>query len=281
MSIPVRAAGSTQCAPVRCTSTATRSKGAPSGALVSEFTVGSSVLEIAGYTQPDAALQPSADGNGLDYNRPPRIAPPRRQTRFRLPVLPKEPPRSPLPWVMAVVPLIAAVALMAVTGNKTMLLLAGLSPISLFANYFVNRRHGGRTYAQVLREYHDRKARIESDVRDALAIERADRRASCPDPAAVLVIATGPYRRLWERRRRDQDHLLLRVGTAEIPADVSIEDPQQEEHRRTVRWHIPEAPATLPLCERGVVGLAGDGDTARGLGRWALVQAAVRFLFVR
>ena len=240
-----------------------------------QLTVGSSVLEIAVYSPPDAALQPSIDGNGLDYNRPPRILPPRRQTRFRLPAPPKEPQRSPLPWLMAAAPLIGAFGLMALTGNKGMLLFALLSPISIIANYVSNRRRGRRTHAQLMREYRDRKAAIESDAREALATERVERRHTCPDPAAVLVIATGPYHRLWERRRRDQDHLLLRVGSAEIPSEVTIEDPEREEHRRTVHWHVPEAPVTLPLRERGVIGLAGPGDTARALGRWVVVQAAV------
>lgn len=240
-----------------------------------QLAAGDSLLELAEYTRPDAALEPSADGIGLDYNRPPRIRPPRRQTRFRLPALPKEPPRSPLPWLLALLPLVAAVALMLLTGSRTLLLLALLSPLSIIANHIMSRRHGRRSHAEQMQEYRERKERIERDAQEAFALERVERRTGCPDPALIAVTATGPRRRLWERRRRDEDHLLLRVGIADLPAEVALDDPEQDEHRRTVHWTVADAPVALSLREHGVVGFAGPGDTARALGRWAVIQTAV------
>ncbi|MFI5842395.1 FtsK/SpoIIIE domain-containing protein [Catenuloplanes sp. NPDC051500] len=237
--------------------------------------LGGSVLELAEYTRPDAALQPSADGAGLDYNRPPRIRAPRRQTRFRLPMPPKEPPRNPLPWLIALVPLAGALALMLLTGNRTMLFLALLSPLSLVANHFWTRRQGKRTFADLRREYAETKARIENDAAAALEVEKSDRRTAAPDPGLIAVIATGPRRRLWERRRRDEDHLLIRAGAGDLPAEVALDDPEQDEHRRTVHRSLPDVPVTLPLREHGVIGFAGPGDTARALGRWAVLQTAV------
>jgi S-DNA-T family DNA segregation ATPase FtsK/SpoIIIE len=237
--------------------------------------LGASVLELAEYTRPDAALHPSADGAGLDYNRPPRIRAPRRQTRFRLPMPPKEPPRNPLPWLIALVPLAGALALMLLTGNRTMLFLALLSPLSLVANHFWTRRQGKRTFADLRREYVETKARIESDAAAALEVEKSDRRTAAPDPGLIAVIATGPRRPLWERRRRDEDHLLIRAGSGDQPAEVALDDPEQDEHRRTVHRSLPDVPVTLPLREHGVLGFAGPGDTARALGRWAVLQTAV------
>ncbi|GAA2707273.1 FtsK/SpoIIIE domain-containing protein [Actinoplanes palleronii] len=237
--------------------------------------VGGSLLDLAGYTRPDASLVPSADGTGLDYNRPPRIRPQRHQTKFRLPMPPKEPQRSPVPWLMAIVPVVGAVAAMLVTGNKTLLLLALLSPISLFGNWLMQRKQGKQSYGQQRKEYLERKARIEQDAREALDLEKIERRGLCPDPALIAVIATGPRRRLWERRRRDTDHLLIRVGSGELPAEVALDDPEQDEHRRTVHWSIPDVPVTLSLREHGVIGFAGPGDSARALGRWAVLQTAV------
>ncbi|WP_232323892.1 FtsK/SpoIIIE domain-containing protein [Catenuloplanes japonicus] len=237
--------------------------------------VGDSVLELGEYTRPDAALQPSADGAGLDYNRPPRIRAPRRQTRFRLPMPPKEPPRNPLPWLIALVPLAGALALTLLTGNRTMLFLALLSPLSLVANHFWTRRLGKRTYADLRREYAETKARIESDTEAALEAEKTDRRTAAPDPGLIAVIATGPRRRLWERRRRDEDHLLIRAGSGDQPAEVALDDPEQDDHRRTVHRTLPDVPVTMPLREHGVIGFAGPGDTARALGRWAVLQTAV------
>ncbi|GLY98645.1 FtsK/SpoIIIE domain-containing protein [Actinoplanes sp. NBRC 103695] len=234
-----------------------------------------SLLELAAYTRPDAALEPSADGAGLDYNRPPRIRLPRRQTRFRLPSPPKEPPRSPVPWLVALIPLVGALALMLITGNKTMLLLALLSPLSMMGNHWFSRRQGKRSHTDLRREYAEHKDRIEREAREALEVEKAERREVCPDPAHIAVIATGPRRRLWERRRRDEDHLLLRVGGGDLPAEVALDDPEQDEHRRTVHWTIPDVPVALSLRDYGVIGFAGPGDSARALGGWAVLQAAV------
>ena len=38
---------------------------------------------------------------------------------------------------------------------------------------------------------------------------------------------------------------------------------------------MPDAPVSVPLAERGVLGVAGPGDTPRSIGRWLLAQAAV------
>jgi S-DNA-T family DNA segregation ATPase FtsK/SpoIIIE len=58
--------------------------------------VGRLLLGLAHYRLPDAALHPSADGCGIDFNRPPRLLPPERATRFQLPAPPSEAQRRPL-----------------------------------------------------------------------------------------------------------------------------------------------------------------------------------------
>ena len=84
----------------------------------------------------------------------------------------------------------------------------------------------------------------------------------------------GPRRRLWERRRSDPDYLLLRAGTADLPSEVELTDPTRDEHRRRLFWLIPDAPVTIPLAERAVVGIAGPGDMPRAAGRWLVAQVA-------
>ena len=192
-----------------------------------QLAVGSSLLDLAAYEPPDAALQPSQDGAGFDFNRPPRLLPPPRQTRFRLPARPARPGR----W------------------------------------------RGGRSSARRSAEYAQHSARVEQDARDALDAERAGLRTGCPDPATVLTIATRPRKRLWERRRGDPDYLLLRVGTAYLPSAVVLEDPARDGRRREVAFLIPDAPVTVPLAERGTLGIAGPGGIPRAIGRWLVGQA--------
>jgi S-DNA-T family DNA segregation ATPase FtsK/SpoIIIE len=239
-----------------------------------QIAVGNTLLGLAPYEPPDAALHPSEDGAGLDFNRPPRLLPPERMTRFQLPSPPGRAERRPLPILMAVVPVILGVAMAYFLHEIYMLAMSLMSPVMLIGNHYNERKHGRKTAAQQAADYSEHKARIERDAQEALDAERVQRRDDCPDPATVLTIASGPRRRLWERRRTDPDYLLLRVGTADLPSAVELTDPTQDEHRRRVFWTVPDAPVAIPLSERGVLGVAGPGDAPRAIGRWLVAQAA-------
>ncbi|MGW3295004.1 FtsK/SpoIIIE domain-containing protein [Streptomyces xiamenensis] len=243
--------------------------------LGAQLAVGNSLLELTPYFPPDAALKVSEDGAGMDYNRPPRLRPPEQPDHFRLPKQPDPPDPRPLPWITAFMPLVGAVMLAVIRDRWIFLLLAILTPVMLFANYYYQKKKGGEKYKEKVKEYKETKARVEADAQAALVAERFIRRHAAPDPATVLSAATGPRTRLWERRRTDEDHLLLRVGTAELDSTVVLTDPEQDEHRREVTWRIADAPVTIPLARHGVVGFAAPGDMARSMGRWAVGQLAV------
>jgi DNA segregation ATPase FtsK/SpoIIIE, S-DNA-T family len=239
-----------------------------------QIAVGATLLGLAPYEPPDAALHPSEDGTGIDFNRPPRLLPPERVTRFQLPKPPSASERRPLPVLMAVVPVLLGVAMAFFMHEVYMLAMSVLSPVMLIGNHVNERKHGRKSHARRMAEYREHKERVERDARDALDAERVARRADSPDPGTTLSIASGPRRRLWERRRTDPDYLLLRLGTADLPSAVELTDPERDEHRRQVFWQIPDVPVTVPLRERGVVGVAGPDDTPRALGRWLVAQTA-------
>ncbi|WP_329336069.1 FtsK/SpoIIIE domain-containing protein [Streptomyces sp. NBC_00663] len=236
--------------------------------------VGNTLLELSRYSPPNAALKWSDDGVGLDYNRPPRLRPPDRQTKFRLPSPPREYEARPLPWLMALTPLVGAIVSVLIFQRWYYLIMAGLSPLLLFANYFNDKKHGRKSHAKQVKEYEEQKEKVEKDAQDALVAERTDRRHAIPDPATVLSLGTGPRTRLWERRRTDRDHLLIRVGTGQMDSEVVLDDPEQLDHKRQVTWKIEDAPVALSLRSLGVIGMAGPGDSARSMGRWAVAQTA-------
>ncbi|MER6078655.1 FtsK/SpoIIIE domain-containing protein [Streptomyces sp. NPDC001833] len=243
--------------------------------LGAQLALGNTLLEIIGYAPPNAALKWSDDGAGLDYNRPPRLRPAERQTHFSLPNPLGDYEARPLPWLMALLPLVGAVVSVMMFGRWYYLIMALMSPLMLFGNYFMDKKHGRKSHAKQLKEYKEHKARIEGEAQEALVAERSERRAAVPDPAAVLTYGTGPRTRLWERRRTDADHLLIRFGTGRVPSEVELDDPEQDEHKRKVRWYIEDAPVGLSLRDLGVIGVAGPGDSAHALGRWAVAQTAV------
>ncbi|MFF3615995.1 FtsK/SpoIIIE domain-containing protein [Streptomyces sp. NPDC002580] len=243
--------------------------------LGSEIAHGNTLLQLDRYSPPDAALKWSDDGAGLDYNRPPRLRPPERETKFRLPSPVRDYEPRPLPWLMALTPLVSAVVMVLIFGRWYYMVMALLSPLIMFGNFFMDKKQGRKSHAKQVKEYKEHKARIEKDAQDALLAERLDRRRAIPDPATVLSLGTGPRTRLWERRRTDADHLLLRVGTGQLPSEVVLDDPEQDDHKRQVTWTIEDTPVALPLAERGVIGIAGPGDSAQAVGRWAVAQTAV------
>jgi DNA segregation ATPase FtsK/SpoIIIE, S-DNA-T family len=240
-----------------------------------QVAVGGTFLEIAPYEPPDAALRTADDGTVLEFNRPPRLLPPGQAHKFTVPAPPDKQDRRPVPILMAVVPVILGVAMAYFLRQVYMLAMAAFTPVMLLGSYVSDRRHGRKSHARQLAEHRDRKARIERDARAALDHERLRRRFNCPDAATVLGIASGPWRRLWERRRTDPDYLLLRVGTADLPSDVELTDPAEEEHRRRLHWLIPDTPVTILLSERAVAGVAGPADVPRAAGRWLAAQIAV------
>ncbi|MEO7196679.1 MAG: FtsK/SpoIIIE domain-containing protein [Pseudonocardiaceae bacterium] len=241
-----------------------------------QLVLGWTVLELATPMPPDAAVQPSEDSGGLDYNRPPRLRPPSRATRFRVPPPPTQGERRPLPILMAIAPLVMAVVMVFVFhGNLSFLGFALLSPVMVVGNYLTDRRGGRKSYGQRRTEYLQRKTGLEAEARAALHAEEMARRAECPDPAAALLTAVGPRSRLWERRREDPDYLLLRLGTGDLPSQVVLDDPTREEHRRAVSWTALDVPVTVGLRESGVLGIAGSEQPARALARWVLAQVAV------
>ena len=141
-----------------------------------QLAVGFSLLELAVYEPPDAALAPDADGGGLDFNRPPRLLPPDAQTRFQLPVPPTKDERRPLPILMAIVPVVMGVGMTLLLHEVYMLAMCVMSPVLMVGNHIADGKRGRRSFAQRTAGFREHKARIEQDAAAALGAERPRRR---------------------------------------------------------------------------------------------------------
>nr|WP_325050286.1 FtsK/SpoIIIE domain-containing protein [Actinomadura craniellae] len=228
--------------------------------------VGSSVLTLAPSTVPDTHLEPMDDG-GLAFNRPPRIDPFRPARRLTVPERPERNPRERLRLFGAL--LFSAFGLvMAVVLDQWWWALLALSwPLLVVGEWIGDRLYGRKTYKKAMKEYLRRSAEFDTALEELRRADEADRRSLSPDPAEVLLTATGPRRRLWERRAADPDALHLRVGLADLPAEIELTDGAPPPVARTV-------PLPLSLPELGVVGLTGPRPASRGLARWLVAQAA-------
>ncbi|MBE1456025.1 S-DNA-T family DNA segregation ATPase FtsK/SpoIIIE [Nocardiopsis terrae] len=240
-----------------------------------QLVLGDLILETWPNERPDASVLTSEDGTGLDYNRPPRLHPAPTKTKFRLPT-PPEPPDKPLAQlaVMIMMPLLLAMGGALVMGRPQYMLIGLLAPISVLFMQLLQRRTSHARYTKQLTEFNEKTERVEGDARDALVTEQRRLRSNCPDPARVLLLATGPRSRLWERRPEDEDFTLLRVGTGTVPSQVVLTDPTKDEHRQDVTWDLYDVPVTVSIKEHGVVGVAGRGARTQALERWMVAQLA-------
>ena len=238
--------------------------------------IGANVLEVRQPQPPDAHLS-AADDGGLAYNRPPRIAPPARAPRIEVPAEPTRAERVRLQLLAALLPLLLGAVMVKVTRQWTYGLFMLMSPVMIIGQWMSDRRHGRSSYKKAMRDYRQRWAELEDVIAAARVAEEAQRRHDAPDPAEVLLTATGPRRRLWERRTADDDVLRLRVGLADQPSGIEVVLDKKADYgaEPPVVPADRDVPVTLSLKDLGVVGIAGDADASRGLARWLVTQAAV------
>ncbi|HXA57888.1 MAG TPA: FtsK/SpoIIIE domain-containing protein [Streptosporangiaceae bacterium] len=227
--------------------------------------VGSSVLTLAPATAKDTHLEP-LDAGGLAYNRPPRIAPLRPVRRLEVPQRPERNDKQRLRLFGALLFSVFGIVMAYALHQWWWALFALSWPIMQVGEWIGDRMHGRKSYKKALREYEQDVVAFEAEVERLRQRDERDRRALHPDPAEILLTATGPRKRLWERRPADSDTLQLRVGLADLPARIELSSGKPP-LARTV-------PVALPLAELGVIGLTGSRTASRALARWLVAQAA-------
>ncbi|MGK5730637.1 FtsK/SpoIIIE domain-containing protein [Streptomyces sp. URMC 124] len=231
------------------------------------------VLDLPG--EPDAHLAPTGEG-GLAYNRPPRLSPLRPRPRIAVPGEPTRGERARLHLIASLVPLLFGLGMYFVTKQLYTLLFCLMSPLMMLGQWLSDLREGRKKHRKSMKQYKKEKAAYEAELAALCAEDQRARRNAFPDPAETLLFATGPRRRLWERRNTDPDAMQLRLGVSDLPADIEILPAQgglygDEPPAPPV---VPDVPATLAYVELGVVGIAGDRARTLATARWLAAQAA-------
>ena len=246
----------------------------PLGAVVR---VGDSLLVLDRVAEPDAHLSPMSEG-GLAYNRPPRLNPLRPRRRLVVPLPPSKGERARFQLLMAIMPLFFGLGMYFVTKQVYMLLFCLMSPLMMIGQWISENREGKKKHKTSVKQYKKDLAAHEIELAALAKEEQAARREDSPDPAEILLFATGPRRRLWERRLTDPDAMQLRIGVGGLPSDVELvmgRGGTSYEEDRPEPPILPDVPVTLPIARLGVVGIAGDRGRALATARWLGVQASV------
>ncbi|MCP2361932.1 S-DNA-T family DNA segregation ATPase FtsK/SpoIIIE [Nonomuraea thailandensis] len=234
------------------------------------LTCGSSVFVLTSIEPRDAHLAPRGEG-GVAYNRPPRLRRPEPRRAF---VRPKEPTRNEglrLQLLAALLPAVLGLTLAIALKQPFYLLVALMTPVIMIGQWWSDRRHGKKQHKKALKEHQEKLRAYDEDVERARVADEAARRDDAPDPARVLLTATGPRRRLWERRIHDADSLRLRVGLADLPAGLELSEEQGGRIEPPICRSVPVA---LPMRRLGVAGVTGHRTAAAGLTSWLVAQAA-------
>jgi S-DNA-T family DNA segregation ATPase FtsK/SpoIIIE len=228
------------------------------------FAVGADLISVVPTDGPAAATTPGSELDVL-VTRPPRLRPAPGTAELEQPA----PPPAYEPRKLAILPLALPVLLGVVMAyalhNPLYLLFTLLSPLLGLSTWWSDRRTGRASAIRAELAHTEAVRALHEEIAQRLTDEAAARRTDCPDAAALLVTAQRPGQRVWERRRSDEDSLVLRLGTGAAAA-------------RSVRLRgadLPEltdVPLTVPLRDVGVLGLAGP---LRPLARFLVGQAAV------
>lgn len=241
-----------------------------------DLRVGDILVQQRPVVEAHAVLEPSDDFGSLDFNRPPRLRLSSHDTTFRMPTAPVFQVKNSWPWLTALVPLVGGLVTAFAFHSFAFLAMAGLTPVMAFGNAFMARRKGGHGLGSKMTEHREVVAQIEKDIQIRRDLERVALLTATPSAADLWTIATTPDSRLWGRRPSDTDHLLLRVGTADLPSSVVVEDlGEQLEYRRRLPTIVHDVPTTIPLADAGVVGIAGEHNRGRSIAKWLLAQLAV------
>ncbi|QFY09455.1 cell division protein FtsK [Nonomuraea phyllanthi] len=237
---------------------------------------GTTLLTLALPAPPDAHVSVMPEGN-LAYNRPPRLNKPALVHTIEVPSHPARQDYHRLQLLASVIFGAGGVVMAVALSTPWFLLMALLTPLTMLAQWWSDRRYGRRQYRQAMKEYQARMAAFEQRLEELRRTDQRDRRAEFPDPGEVFLHAVGPRQRLWERRLHDPDTLHLRVGLADLPSKIElVPEPGVPS---TVKEHpaVPVShavPLVVPLPRAGVVGLTGRPAASRSLARWLVTQAA-------
>ncbi|MFP5352072.1 MAG: FtsK/SpoIIIE domain-containing protein [Actinomycetota bacterium] len=160
--------------------------------------------------------------------------------------------------------------------NPSLLVIMLLSPIMVVLSYLEERRRGSRAGTKSRAAWCADLASLVDAVNAARDAYAEDLREQAPDLAELQRRARERTAKLWERRPKDDDFLMIRCGWGDRPWPIELRgavdrepDPQLEPLQV-----LPSVPLTFDLREARVMGIVGDRPSVEALGRWVLLQLA-------
>jgi len=241
-----------------------------------DLRIGESLLQWHRVWVPDADAGRSDEVLGVDFNRPPRLLRPERESSFVLPREPVAPRRQTIPWPVVFAPMLMAVPMCLLFGSWRFLLFGLMSPVLALFNVVAQRKGAAVEYRRQVIEFREDTLSVRRRLARAQRLFREDLRRDRPDPARVLLDAVGPGQQLWMRRRADPDYLELRLGVADRPSPIQAVDRSRKETEAPPDPEVlGDVPVSIAMRDLGVIGVCGEAGGVDALARWLVGQAAV------
>ena len=187
-----------------------------------------------------------------------------------LPAAPTVPTRPPIPVLSAVVPVVGALVLWAVTGSAFALWFAALGPLLAIASVADGTRSARRTRRRAERERRAALARLTAEIAQRHEQERAALWARHPDVVALAEAADEVWRAVPGR-----DEMLVvgtGAGTSALRLDGSADDAPSRAVRSAAR-RIERVPIAVPLTAG--VAVLGPAPLAAAVARGLALQVCL------
>lgn len=255
------------------------------GGLVPRVVLSPETVALLGDTEVAVTLHHPATkstdhGTAIVFNRPPRPFPVYEGEALEGPGLPEVPDRQRIPVISMVVPLLMGVGLYFMTRSILSIGFVALTPLMLLGNAAEGRMTRRSTARSEAERFTSQLGQLAEDLSRAADEERAARGGEHPPTDDLLAAVDGLLPLLWARRPGDAGFLEVRLGLGPLPSRTSVELPRtlppSPEAARLVEVRdqyatISGVPVVANL-QSSALGIAGESDRVRDLGRAVLVQ---------
>lgn len=230
---------------------------------------------------PPGPLRDPRPGGTIPFARAPRAAAAGGQEPLALPAQPPSRDRTALNLSMLIGSVLMAGGMIVMSQDLRYAAIAVIFPVMMLLNVIEDRTRGRLSVRRGARDFRRQLDGLRRDLPALAAAESARRWAACPDLAEIVFRATGPSRRLWERRPGMADFLQLSAGIADQGWSPPVRPGPGEKIADEVAGVLRAAaglrsvPVPLRLTAGEVAGLEGDRPAVLALARSLLCQAAV------
>ena len=219
-----------------------------------------------------------------EFSRSPRVVEPWHGSDVSAPTLPSVGEKPPLPWIAVVAPVIAGVALFALTRNPLMLLFIAISPLLMLGMWLDQRVRLRRQKRQQAERFDEGLRALERDLGGLREDERAARLAESPSTQDVVVAVAERAALLWTRMPEHAAFLSVRFGLGTLPSRTAVTMPSRD-LGATAEWErlstvvgdfaeITDVPVVERFGDAGAIGIAGADLFAYDAARALLIQIA-------